>query len=72
MFAAFNARLLSPFHAPEHWGHKSYELSEPVFTKAELDQAAPNSLWNKDEMESMEGLILNLWSLSTGSRIENI
>lgn len=23
-------------------------------------------------MESMEGLILNLWSLSTGSRIENI
>lgn len=38
MFAAFNARLLSPFHAPEHWGDNSYELAEPVFMRAELDQ----------------------------------
>lgn len=39
MFAAFNARLLSPFHAPEHWGDNSYELSEPVFMRAELDRS---------------------------------
>lgn len=53
-FAAFNARLLSPTWAREHWGDNTHglELFVHISRKAGLDQLFQVLLWIKDQDRS--------------------